>query len=364
MSTMSGDINNVVLGTVHMYLDKGTMGDVVEIIESNFDENELREAVVKLHEAIGEASPGSRQTSSTRTAVHAYACDIHEKVSALVAQNKLPVIVVSSDQLARIPMSKKKMDNSDVNSRLETLETMMKSVVGNLEKLVEKPTFAAAVKNQPRVPQGANGGGHLHPLRGGNAGLERSRSPSTKRGHDQVGADGQSVGAGGTGGGGGAGGGAGGAGGGGAGGQYQTVPPRRQLRKVTYGTKNIAVDGAEAAPVDIFIGNTNPRATKEIVAAVLKNCAEDMPDNLKLEIIDVRCLTNPERDPNPRTRSWVVRVPYKFKSLMENVEFYPSGCSHRKYFPPRNQGNKRMHMDSNNDPVSRMLDQQVGNSGQ
>ena len=55
--------------------------------------------------------------------------------------------------------------------------------------------------------------------------------------------------------------------------------------------------------------------------AVLINCAEGMPDKPKLEILDVRCLTNPERDPNPRTRSWVVRVPYKFKSLMENAEF-------------------------------------------
>ena len=143
--------------------------------------------------------------------------------------------------------------------------------------------------------------------------------------------------------------------------QYQTVPPRRQPRPVTYGTKNIASAGAEAAPVEVYVGNTNPRATKEIVEAVLKDCAKDMPDNVDLEVLDVRCLTNPERDPNPRTRSWVVRVPFKFKSLMENDEFYPTGWSHRKYFPPRNQGyqSKRMHLDPN-DPVNRMLGQQAG----
>ena len=46
---------------------------------------------------------------------------------------------------------------------------------------------------------------------------------------------------------------------------------------------------------------------------------------------------------------------------MENDEFYPTGWSHRKYFPPRNQGyqSKRMHLDPN-DPVNRMLGQQAG----
>ena len=128
----------MVLGTVHMYLNKGTMAEVVEIIETNFEENELREAVVKLHESLEETVPGGRQTSSTRTAVHAYACDIHEKVSALVAQKKLTIIVFSSShQLARIPASKKKMENSDVitvNSRLEALEKMMYDVVVSLGK--------------------------------------------------------------------------------------------------------------------------------------------------------------------------------------------------------------------------------------
>ena len=146
--------------------------------------------------------------------------------------------------------------------------------------------------------------------------------------------------------------------------QYQQVPPRRQPRKVNYGTKNISTAGAEAAPIEVFVGNTNPRATEEIIAAVLKDCAKDMPDKPELDILDVRCLTNPERDPNPRTRSWVVRVPFKFKSLMENVEFYPTGWSHRKYYPPRNQGksnnqNKRMHLDPS-DPVSRMMAQLQG----
>ena len=36
--------------------------------------------------------------------------------------------------------------------------------------------------------------------------------------------------------------------------------PRRP-RKVAYGKSKVSIDGAEAAPVDFYIGNTNPRAT-------------------------------------------------------------------------------------------------------
>ena len=53
-------IDNLVLGTLHMHLNKGTMNEIVEIIETNFDEAELRDAVVKLHEGLKEPVPGSR----------------------------------------------------------------------------------------------------------------------------------------------------------------------------------------------------------------------------------------------------------------------------------------------------------------
>ena len=145
----------------------------------------------------------------------------------------------------------------------------------------------------------------------------RSRSPAVNRTSDQMNGGGGAVGPDGQ-------------------YQYQQVPPRRQPRKVTYGTKNIGSTGAEAAPIEMFVGNTNPRATKEIVASVLKDCAKDMPEKPELEILDVRCLTNPERDPNPRTRCWKVTVPFKYKDFMENDEMYPSGWRYRKFFAARN----------------------------
>ena len=93
-----------------------------------------------------------------RTAAQAYALDLHDAIAKLISENKLPVIVVSSDQLSRVPISKKKMDNSEVvtvNCRLEGLEKMMQSVAGAATKLSEKPSFGNVLGAKPKIVVGA-----------------------------------------------------------------------------------------------------------------------------------------------------------------------------------------------------------------
>ena len=122
---------------------------------------------------------------------------------------------------------------------------------------------------------------------------------------------------------------------------------------MNYGTNKIEELDAEAASIDVFVGNTNPRATEEIIKKVLIKCAERMPEKPELKILEVKLLTNPVRDPNPRFKSWMVRVPYAFRDLMENNAFYPDGWTHRKYYPKRLQQdrNVRPHLDPY-DPVN------------
>jgi hypothetical protein len=95
------------------------------------------------------------------------------------------------------------------------------------------------------------------------------------------------------------------------------------------------MDSAEAAPVDIFVGNTNPKATPEKIAAVMKQCAEQLSEMTELEVLEVKCLTNLDLMPNPRTKCWKLTVPYKFKELMAQDELHPAGWSHRPFFPPK-----------------------------
>ena len=347
-------INSVVLATVHMYHGKLHKPDVLDIVETNFDEGEIFGALEVLHGAQGLEAPHGRQTSSNRTAVTAYATDMFDTVAKLVSENTLPMIVVSSEDLARLPLSKKKMDNAEVitvNCRLEALETMIKDVVSKVNKFNEKPTFANVAPTVV-VSQGALGGPGAvarPPLvqgqpQGGPLGVpvHRERSSSVKRGYNDVTKDNlekQTD-------------------------NFQTVNHgRRKHRKMNYGTNKIEEAGAEAALIDVFVGNTNPRATGDIIKRVLIKCAEKMPENPKLEILEVKLLTNPERDPNPRFKSWVVRVPYAFKTLMETDAFYPDGWSHRKYFPKRLQHdrNVRPHLDPT-DPVNMELAQSANNN--
>ena len=359
-------INSLVVGTVHMYYGKMPRQDVLEIIETNFEEGEIFKALEVLHRAVGLNAPQGRQTSPNRTAVAAYAMDILDIVTKLVSEDKMPLVVVSSADLSKVPLSKKKMDNTEVttvNCRLEALEEMMKDVIAKLNKKNDIPSFVALVpkvtvdKRQgepvqrvlPAAQGQDRGQGGYPPHRAGFSGLghagvpasgsrERSRSPAVKRGHNDVvkssneNQDGD--------------------------GDYQTVNNRRRNRKMNYGTNKIDEAGAEAAPIEVFVGNTNPRATDEIIKRVLVKCAEKMPDGPKLEILEVKLLTNPDRDPNPRFISWMVKVPYAFKNLMVDDAFYPSGCSHRKYFPKRYQSdrNVRPHLDPN-DPVNMELAQ-------
>ena len=339
MATEGGQltINSLVLGTVHMYYEKLPKPDVIEVIETNFEEGEIHGAMVVLHDALGLEAPHGRQSSTNRTAVTAYAMDVYDTVAKLVDEGKLPKIVVSSDDLSRLPISKKKMDNAEVitvNCRLEVLESMIKEVVTKVNKINEKPSFAnatpvpavvvAAALGQQGNGAAAGGTGRIAGPLGGQGIRDRANLDKPTN-------------------------------------EFQNVNNRRRQRKMNYGTQKIEDAGAEAAPIDVFVGNTNPRATEEIIKRVLTKCAEKMPDKPKLEILEVKLLTNPVRDPNPRFKSWMVRVPHSFKTLMEDDAFYPDGWSHRKYFPKRieQERNVRQHLDPH-DPVNMEIAQHGG----
>ena len=114
----------------------------------------------------------------------------------------------------------------------------------------------------------------------------------------------------------------------------------RKPKPVQYGTSVVNVAGSEAAPYEVFIGNTNPASTKEIIKQVLQECAVTMSEEFKLTeqlgILEVECLTKDRSDGYPiRTKSWRVRVPHKFRDHMMRAEAYPMGWSSRRYFPPR-----------------------------
>ena len=114
----------------------------------------------------------------------------------------------------------------------------------------------------------------------------------------------------------------------------------RRQRPVQQGTAQVKVDGCEAAPYDVVIGNTNPGSTEEIIKRVLVHVSENMAEGLKLkeplEILEVECLTKPREDGRRIwTRTWRVQVPSKFKDHILRPEAFPAGWTTRRYIPPR-----------------------------
>ena len=79
------------------------------------------------------------------------------------------------------------------------------------------------------------------------------------------------------------------------------MPCRQRGRKVAIGKSTVAVDdGGEAAPIKYYVGKTSPRATPDIIKAILVKCAAQLQK--ELQVIEVKCLTYGLD--SPRTKSW------------------------------------------------------------
>ena len=117
---------------------------------------------------------------------------------------------------------------------------------------------------------------------------------------------------------------------------------KKQPRKVQYGTGNTTTGGAggEAAPYEVWIGNTHPESTKEIITEVLvelgRRSKGDTGLNEDLEVLDCECLTKVRTDGSkPYTKQWRVKVPNRFREHMKKPEAFQVGWSNRRYFPAR-----------------------------
>ena len=104
--------------------------------------------------------------------------------------------------------------------------------------------------------------------------------------------------------------------------------PRARQQAVT-GTASLAEFNDLAGPEQFWIGNTRSTTNEAKIIEVLQKCAQ----NLSVEGFTVEgahCLT---KEDNPRTKSWKVSVPARFKELTANPAMYPQGWSHRAFHP-------------------------------
>ena len=345
-----GVIVSLVLGSVHMWHLRGHRSNVVDLIVKHFTSYELLEARKELCSAVGATDPIARRDSDHRSAAEAHAVDLLDQVGELDSQRKLPVIVVPSTLLAKVPVSTLlASDDVAVGARLDNLERSIKLLADTVTRGMTAVTSTnsqglfAGARNRVNSNSGGRGGVQTlqqvpqvsvtPPLGGvagvtswaGVAGAEGAASLQAGIGNrDRLGSDAEKR----------------------KREEDYKLPGRQRGRKVAIGMSTANVDdGGEAAPLEYYVGNTTPRANPDIIKAVLVKCATVI--GKELQVLDVKCLTT--GIDHPRTRSWKVKVPYKYKELMEKNELYPEGWTYRKFFAPRNAnqgaGNKKPRHD-------------------
>ena len=344
------------LGVVHMHVLRGVKDEVGDLITGNFKEDDIREARDQLLQAAQCSQKGGHKDTENRTAAKVYAQEVIDLVYQLDKDGKMPKIVVAAEHLAKVALVKgalKPGDAAPITARMEDLESVVLKLAASFETFKRESTARPSFASVAGVGGGGGGNGGVGhgqghgngrgpgqgarqqgaTVRSGQYGHHGGQNdnqlhvPHQPQGRERLGsankrprsdeqADGERAG----------------------GGQeqdgYTPVQPRRP-RKTNCGKSTVTLDGVEAAPVDIFVGNTNPRATEDKIKEVLMLSAGQMPEKPTLVINEVKCLNNLEIEPNPRTRCWRITVPYACKDLMLDDNLYPTGWSHRKFFPAK-----------------------------
>jgi hypothetical protein len=116
------------------------------------------------------------------------------------------------------------------------------------------------------------------------------------------------------------------------------------------------------SPIDRYVGNTSLAVSADIVQRALTMCAAAGQADGMLEIIKVEPIGLQRL--NARTRAWKVTVPFSCRSIMDKDDTYPPGWTHRAYFAPRGEGQKKPRMGEESHLVNGLLqDEQRAREG-
>ena len=151
-----------------MHVKRDLASDAVDLIVTSFTEEDILAAKTELIELVGMMVPGGHIDTAERSAGFLYARELVTLVEELDKENRMPRVVVSSDQLARIPFGKKGLSPSDavpISSRMNDLEDTVKKLCESFDKFKSenKPPAAsfanAASRHLGAIPKNMQGTG-------------------------------------------------------------------------------------------------------------------------------------------------------------------------------------------------------------
>ena len=113
-------------------------------------------------------------------------------------------------------------------------------------------------------------------------------------------------------------------------------------KKLLQGSSEVTAGGSIPVPFSVFIRNTDPSYSEGDVQKYLEECANALPAEeklpKKLEILQVRNIPIKRTDGAPlRSKCWKVSVPPEFREHMLNPKAYPSSWFARQWFRNGNQ---------------------------
>ena len=120
-----------------MRIKKENASDITELVVTSFTDEEILTAKTELIEFCGMVVPGGHNDTAERTAAFLYAKELVSLVHELDKSKRMPRVVVSSDQLARVPLGKIGLSPSDaipIGARMNDLEDTVKKLCDSFEK--------------------------------------------------------------------------------------------------------------------------------------------------------------------------------------------------------------------------------------
>ena len=122
-------LENLLLAVASWWVGRHSRAEVLDLMTRHFLPVDMYQAHQELAKVCTELSPGTHKNSQTRTAGEAYAIDLYNNLLQLGNDKKLPRLVVSSDDLGKVPFGALSVSNErSVSARLESLESCVSKV--------------------------------------------------------------------------------------------------------------------------------------------------------------------------------------------------------------------------------------------
>ena len=308
------EVDSYLLATVIMWLDKTTVSNTERLMEQYFKYEQVHEAQAILSEKMKKKEPTNKRPTNMRR-LQTSSAELVALLQELQAQGeaKQVRVVVTPASLAMVPLMESTWGEGEVSTaaRLLNLERQMAEMRVDVARVASTPAPAPTYKDMVAKKDGpVSQKTKVKPVP-----KEVTEEPTIGQGGDVEEEE-----------------------------PFQVVANRKGKkapRKVQYGTGQVTAGGAsgEAAPYEVWIGNTHPASTPEIVREVLVECGRRMEGGgleEELTILEVECLTRPRDDgKEPHTKQWRVKVPNRFREHMKQPAAYQVGWSSRRFFPAR-----------------------------